>query len=86
MPSACSANTIHSRFMHLLHAYTNGSFANGSAAFMQRNRQERPAFTLITDREPIREQMPRYTKMLLFPCWGATEKIKYRITAMAVVQ
>lgn len=43
-------------------------------------------FTLMTDRDPIREQMARYTKMLLLPCFGATEKIKYRITPKAVVQ
>ena len=34
----------------------------------------------------MREQMARYTKMLLFPCLGATENIKYKITAIAVVQ
>lgn len=43
-------------------------------------------FTLITDREPMREQMPRYTKMLLLPCAGATRTIKYRMTAVAARQ
>lgn len=40
----------------------------------------------MTDRDPIREQMARYTKMLLFPCLGATENMRYNITAIAVVQ
>ena len=42
--------------------------------------------TLMTDREPTREQIARYTKMLLLPWMGATETIKYRITAVAVKQ
>lgn len=40
----------------------------------------------MTDKDPIREHMARYTKMLLLPCFGATEKIKYRITPTAVMQ
>ena len=40
----------------------------------------------MTDKDPIREHMARYTKMLLLPCFGATEKIKYRITPIAVMQ
>ena len=47
---------------------------------------EELTFTLMTDRDPIKEQMARYTKIFLFPCLGTIENIKYSITARAVVQ
>lgn len=45
-----------------------------------------PTLQLITDSEPAREQMARYTKMLVAPCVGATWKMRntMKLTAKAV--
>lgn len=38
---------------------------------------------LMTDREPAREQMAMYTKMLEVPCSGATYQMRYAIVPVA---
>ena len=62
------------------------SSAASQSICLGKRKSKRLALTLMTDKDPIREQMARYTKMLLLPCFGATEKIKYRITPIAVMQ
>ena len=36
-------------------------------------------FTLMTVREPTSEQMPMNTNMLVVPCTGAAQKIRYPV-------
>ena len=43
-------------------------------------------FTLITDKDPTREHIARYTKTLLLPWLGATDTIRYRMMAVATKQ